>query len=126
MRLLTEGIIVRDTYEVDFFLGDGAFGQVYRAKHRCYGGQAMKVLKLPGMMKDEAQQMLGEATILSRIGHPNIVRVFDANLVQTVIGECAYFTMEYVAGGTLEQFWNAHGAQFVPLETSVDILRQLC
>lgn len=126
MRLLREGQIVRSTYEVERFLGEGAFAEVYRVKHRFLGRQAMKVFKMAGMTLPETHQMLGEAIILSRIGHPNIVRVFDADLVNTTHGECAYFTMEYVAGGTLEDFWKSHGAAFVPVETSVEIVRQVC
>lgn len=126
MRLLHDGQIVRESYEVERFLGEGAFAEVYRVKHRFLGRQAMKVFKMAGMTREETHQMLGEAIILSRIGHPNIVRVFDADLVKTAHGECAYFTMEYVAGGTLEDFWKSHGAAFVPVETSVDIARQVC
>lgn len=126
MRFLRDGQIVRSTYEVERFLGEGAFAEVYRVKHRFLGRQAMKVFKISGMTLAEAHQMLGEAIVLSRIGHPNIVRVFDADLVDTAHGECPYFTMEYVAGGTLEDFWKSHGPAFVPVETSVDIIRQVC
>lgn len=126
MHLLREGTLLRDTYEVDRFLGEGAFGEVYRVKHRFLGRQAMKVFKTPGMTLEETHRLLGEASLLSRVGHRNIVRVFDAGLVETVRGSCAYFTMEYVAGGTLEDFWKSHGAVYVPLETSIDILCQAC
>ena len=110
MHLLREGTLLRDTYEVDRFLGEGAFGEVYRVKHRFLGRQAMKVFKTPGMTLEETHRLLGEASLLSRVGHRNIVRVFEAGLVETVRGSCAYFTMEYVAGGTLEDFWKSHGA----------------
>ncbi len=126
MKLLQEGQVIRQTYEVEKFLGEGAFAEVYRVKHRFLGRQAMKVFKMAGMTLAETHQMLGEAIILSRIGHPNIVRVFDADLVSTANGEYPYFTMEYVAGGTLEDFWQSHGPAFVPVETSVDIARQVC
>jgi serine/threonine-protein kinase len=126
MKLLREGQVVRQTYEVEKFLGEGAFAEVYRVRHRFFGRQALKVFKLAGMTREETEKMLGEAIILSRLGHPNIVRVFDADLVETSRGECAFFTMEYVAGGTLQDFWKSHGASFVPVETSVEILRQVC
>src|SRR5436305_7724081 len=105
MRLLREGETVRDTYEVERFLGEGAFAEVYRVKHRFLGRQAMKVFKTTGMTVEETEQMLAEAVMLSRIGHPNIVRVFEANVTDTSRGVCGFFTMEYVAGGSLEQFW---------------------
>lgn len=86
----------------------------------------MKVLKAAGLTLEETHEMLGEAILLSRIGHPNIVRVFDAGLVQTAHGTCAYFTMEYVAGGSVEDFWKSHGASFVPVGSAVEIVRQVC
>src|SRR5262249_54963080 len=120
MRLLREGHQVRGTYEVERFLGEGAFAEVYRVRHRFLGRQAMKVFKMVGITIEETEQMLGEAIMLSRIGHRNIVRVFDADVTETVRGACGFFTMEYVAGGSLEQFWRSHGSRFVPVETAVD------
>lgn len=126
MPLLQEGATIGDSYEVDRLLGTGAFAEVYRVRHRFLGRQAMKVFKAAGMTLEEANQTLAEAVILSRIHHPNIIQVFDANLVETNIGQCAYFTMEYIAGGTLEDYWKSHGVSFVPVESTVDILRQVC
>ena|SRR5947209_346103 len=100
MRLLEEGQTVRDTYEVERFLGEGAFAEVYRVKHRFLGRQAMKVFKRVGMNLEEIHEMLGEAILLSRIGHPNIVRVFDANVLEAAQGTCGYFTMENIPGGS--------------------------
>lgn len=126
MKLLREGQVIRQTYEVEKFLGEGAFAEVYRVKHRFLGRQAMKVFKMAGMTREETEKMLGEAIMLSRLAHPNIIKVFDADLVETSRGECAFFTMEYVAGGTLQDFWKSHGSTFVPIETAVDILKQVC
>ncbi|MBS1819342.1 MAG: serine/threonine protein kinase [Acidobacteria bacterium] len=126
MGLLQEGQIIRGTYDVELLLGEGAFAEVYRVKHRFLGRQAMKVFKLIGMTVEETEKMLDEPIMLSRIGHPNIVRVFDANVTETSRGVCGFFTMEYVAGGNLEKFWRSHGARFVPVETSVEVMRQVC
>jgi len=126
VRLLTEGQVIRETYEVERFLGEGAFAEVYRVKHQFLGRQAMKVFKRVGMSKDEIHEMLGEAILLSRIGHPNIVRVFDANVLESPRGTCGYFTMENVAGGSLEKFWHSHGGKFVPLEIALDLIKQVC
>ena len=125
MRLLEDGQTIRDTYEVERFLGEGAFAEVYRVKHRFLGRQAMKVFKRVGMNLDEIHDMLGEAILLSRIGHPNIVRVFDANVLETPHGTCGYFTMENIPGGSLDKFWRSHGGQFVPVETAIDLIKQV-
>jgi serine/threonine protein kinase len=126
MPLLDEGLTIRDTYEVERFMGQGAFAEVYRVKHRFLGRQAMKVFKRSGMKLDEIEDMLGEAIMLSRIGHPNIVRVYDANVFESSNGLLGYFTMENVAGGSLDKFWHSFGLQLVPLSTSIDLLKQVC
>ena len=83
MPLLQEGENIKGTYEVERFLGEGAFAEVYRVRHRFLGRQAMKLFKRVGMTQDEIEEILGEAILLSRIGHPNIVRVFDANVFES-------------------------------------------
>lgn len=126
MAIIEEGQIIRETYEVERFLGEGAFAEVYRVKHRFLGRQAMKVFKRVGITLDEINEMLGEAILLSRIGHPNIVRVFDANVFESTLGVCGYFTMENVPGGSLERFWHSHGASLVPIETTLELMKQVC
>jgi len=86
----------------------------------------MKVFKRAGMTVAEIEEMLGEAIMLSKIGHPNIVRVYDANVLESPRGLCGFFTMENVSGGSLEKFWHSHGTDFVPIETTVDLLKQVC
>jgi serine/threonine-protein kinase len=126
MQLLEEGQKISGKWEVERFLGEGAFAEVYRIRHRFFGRQAMKVLKLTGITKGEIEEVLAEAVLLSRLGHPNLIRVFDADTTETSRGICGFFTMEYVAGGSLEQFWRSHGAKFVPVQTAVEIIRQCC
>lgn len=126
MSILSTGLNIRETYEVERFLGEGAFAEVYRVKHRFLGRQAMKVFKATGMTLEDIEDALGEAIMLSRIGHPNIVRVFDANTVSTPKGLYGYFTMENVPGGSLDKFWQSHGAEFVPIETTIDLIKQVC
>ena len=126
MPVLREGQKIRDTYVVDRFLGEGAFAEVYRVEHRFLGRQAMKVFKSAGMSLDEIEEMLGEALLLSRIRHPNIVCVFDANLIEARDETFGYFTMEYVPGGTLDRYWQSYRERFMPVEEAVEILKQVC
>jgi serine/threonine protein kinase len=126
VRILDDGTTVGGTYEVERFLGEGAFAEVYRVRHKYLGRQAMKVLKVPGLSQDDVERTLCEAMVLSRLGHPNIIRLFDANLVEAAGKQYGYFTMEYVAGGTLEQFWLSHENRFVAVEDAVEITRQIC
>lgn len=122
--ILREGDRIRDTYEVEREIGRGAFAEVYRVNHRFLGRQAMKVFATPGLTPERVNEVLQEAALLSRIGHPNIIRVFEANTFENADGVFGYFTMEYIAGGTLERFWQSHGSRFVPLDTTIEILLQ--
>ena len=126
MGLLEDNQTIGEKYEVERFLGEGAFAEVYRVRHCFFGRQAMKVLKETGLTKKELEERLSEAVLLSRLEHPNIIRVFDADTTMTSSGRCGFFTMEYVAGGSLEKYWQSFGRQFVPVETVVDISKQCC
>lgn len=126
MAILAEGQKINETYEVERFLGEGAFAEVYRVKHRFLGRQAMKVFKTLGMTLSEIESILGEALLLSQIGHPNIVRVFDANISKSPKGNLGFFTMEYVAGGSLDKFWQSYGNRIIPVEDTVHIVKQIC
>lgn len=126
MRILKPGQVLRDTYEVERVIGEGAFAEVYRVQHAFLGRQAMKVFKAPGLTEDEVRGWLDEAVLLSKVGHPNIIRVFDANTFTTKGRTYGYFTMEYVAGGSLERFWQSHQNRFVPIDTVLDIFKQAC
>lgn len=125
-HILTDGETVRDTYEVERLLGEGAFAEVYRVKHRFMGRQAMKVFKMPGATREELEQDLAEALLLSQFRHPNIVEVYDANVLQTKKGQYGYFTMNYVPGGTLERHWKSFGSRLMPVEQVVEVARQMC
>lgn len=126
MPILEPGDLIKDTYEVERFLGEGAFAEVYRVKHRFLGRQSLKIFKRVGMSIEEIHDVLGEALLLTRIGHPNIVRVFDANVLETESGTRGYFTMEFVAGGSLRRFWQTHGINLVPIATSLSLIKQVC
>jgi serine/threonine-protein kinase len=126
MSLLKEAQVIGSTYEVERLLGEGAFAEVYRVKHRFLGRQAMKVFKLVGMTVEEVERSLSEACLLSRLGHPNIIRVFEANIADTAAGQIGYFTMEYLPGGTLSEFRRSFGKPSMPVQTVVEINRQVC
>jgi len=126
VSILSPGQVVRDTYEVERLLGEGGFAEVYRVKHRFMGRQAMKVFKAPGLALEDIERDLAEALLLSRIKHPNIVEVYDANVLHTERGCFGYFTMTYVPGGTLERYWRSFGAELMPIEQVVEIGRQIC
>lgn len=98
---LTPGTVLRDTYTVVNHVGSGRFADAYLVRHRYMGLQVLKLL-VDGLREEERITGLDEAFLLSRVSHPGIVRVFDANKIEPSLGGCPYITMEYVSGGTLE------------------------
>jgi serine/threonine-protein kinase len=125
MSILDIGSKIKETYDIEKFLGEGAFAEVYRVKHRFLGRQSMKVFKKVGMTERHILKMLSEAILLSKIGHPNIIRVYDANVIETEAGYVGYFTMEYVAGGNLQNFWSSYEKTLLPFDMALDIVKQI-
>ncbi|MET7281704.1 serine/threonine-protein kinase [Kribbella sp. NPDC005582] len=121
--LLAPGDRVGEALVVDRRLGGGAFGEVYRVRHEHLGLQALKVFREVTSLKG-TDELLEEARLLSTLGHPNIVRLFDAGVVPTSEGQRGYFTMEYVSGGTLQQLADAYRTA-LPIDVAVQVIEQL-
>lgn len=103
---LNAGVRIRETYTVDRYLGSGRFADVYLVRHRYLGMQALKLL-VDAYDEEAGHEAFREAFILSRITHPGIVRVFDANRVGLPDCDNPYITMEYVESGTLAELIDA-------------------
>lgn len=127
MSLLEEGQPIRNgDFVVERFVGEGFFAEVYSIKHQIINQrQALKIFKTPGSI-DEVRKMLEEARLLTGLGHRNIIRVYDAGIHKTGTLSYGFFTMEYFAGGSLEQFRLRHNERLVPVPATIDILRQVC
>ena len=126
MGILHPGQLVRETYLVERLLGEGAFAEVYRVKHSFLGRQAMKVFKAAGGTLGDIKRDITEALLLSRMKHPNIVEVYDANVLETEGGRFGYFTMTHMAGGSLEAHRRSCGGDVMTVEDAVDITVQIC
>ncbi len=82
-------------------VGRGGMGVVYEARQRSLGRRVALKVRVDAAATDPAQlvRFRREATILARIEHENVVRVFD-------VGEDQgrqWLAMEFVDGQTLEQ-----------------------
>ena len=122
--LLSPGDIVKDTYTVDRFIGAGAFAEVYRVRHKFLGLQAIKILRPDKINENEQSAFISEATILSNITHPNVVRVFEANSFKKADRELFFIAMEHVSGETLFQLLKRKIRISLPL--AISIQRDMC
>ena len=118
-HILSKGESINDTYDIQFFVGEGAFGEVYRVTHKYLGVQVMKVFKEEYVSKTDLSIVTREAKILSKLTHPNIVRVFETNSFLRNDKKYYFITMGFVSGETLTQFLRRKIQLPIPIALSI-------
>ncbi len=100
---LGRGLTIAERYVVERELGRGGIGVVYLARDQQLHARlvVIKVLMDTGSAsKWTLKKFLHESEALSRIDHPNIVKVFDRG---TLADGRRFIVMEYVPGTTLRE-----------------------
>jgi Tol biopolymer transport system component/serine/threonine protein kinase len=95
-------------YTLDVPLGSGGMGSVWHAKRtdgRFEGAVAVKLLHLAALDAGGAERFQREGTMLARLSHPNIAKLFDAGVTAT--GQ-PYLVLEYIRGVSIDQYANEH------------------
>jgi serine/threonine protein kinase len=106
-----EGTLLAGRYRVHRRLGEGGMGRVYEAEHLELGRRvAIKVMRRKyADQKAMVERFRVEARSSSKIGHPNVVQVFDYGT--TDAGE-GFIVMELLSGAPLSEVIKQQG----PLE----------
>jgi serine/threonine protein kinase len=103
-RAFAEGSLIDSRYEVLSSVGLGNIGVVYRVADRTLNGKvvALKVI-CPQIVQNETlfARLRHEVQIVRKLGHPNVVALYDFCSAQTPLPHISYITMEYVAGESL-------------------------
>lgn len=89
-------------YTIEKEIGRGGMATVYLAiQDKLKRKVALKVMT-PEMAKDEnfRRSFMSEATIIASLDHPNIVRIYDVEVIDDLT---LYMAMEYLSGGTLKE-----------------------
>lgn len=116
------GKLLAGRYLITALIDRGGMGKVYRAEQQPLGrGVALKTLDLLDPRGEFKERFFNEASIASRLKHPNTVRIFDYGRSD----EGVYFlTMELLEGQSLHQLVKASAP--LPAERVIAILRQVC
>ncbi|OAI55055.1 hypothetical protein AYO44_13700 [Planctomycetaceae bacterium SCGC AG-212-F19] len=101
-------------------IGEGAMGQVYKARHRTLGRLvALKVLRKELMANPAVvKRFHREVRAVAQVTHPNIVQAFDADQA----GDLHFLAMEYVEGTDLAELVHQDGP--MPVAAACEALRQ--
>ena len=83
-------------YRILRLLGEGGMGVVFLAERTDIGGNvAIKLLRHPWMSPMRRERFAQEQSLLARLNHPHIARIYDAS---TLPDGTPWFVMEYVSG----------------------------
>jgi len=102
--VLEPGTLFDERYQIIRKIGEGGMGIVYVARDTNTKEEIVLKLIHPNLVAGEEalNRLMSEGLTARQIRHPNIVAVYDVSLCD---GQ-AYFTMEYVKGGTLRSWMN--------------------
>jgi len=119
------GMVINDRFRIEALIARGGMGKVYRAEQAPLGREvALKVLN-PNYHGDNDpefhKRFFLEASICSKLTHPNTVTIFDYGRTDDDI---YYIAMEYLEGQTLHRALREGGA--LAPERAMHIARQIC
>jgi serine/threonine protein kinase len=109
-------------YELIRKLGEGASSTVYLARDPFAQRDVAVKVATPGVLSDPKKGklytnlFLNEASLVGKLNHPHIVQIYDA----VVAEKLCYIVMEYVTGGTLEEY--AQASHLLPVSRVVEII----
>jgi eukaryotic-like serine/threonine-protein kinase len=115
-----------ETFSVTEFLGNGAFGEVYRAKG-IESGSILAVKLLPlGVLSSSGSKfalLKNEIRAAQQVKHPNVVQVLYLN-DGTSSSTGPYVVMEYVSGGNLAKLLRiqAQSSTHAPLNRAIELM----
>jgi serine/threonine protein kinase len=122
------GSVVNGKFRILQAIAEGGMGRIYRGEQLPLGRPvAVKVLHAAYIdaATDPAFQkrFFLEASILSKLQHPNIVTVFDYGTIEGSHDDSCFMAMEYLPGDTLSQRLKDEGA-FAP-QHAVRVIRDI-
>jgi serine/threonine protein kinase len=98
--ILPVGSIVHNRYVVERLLGKGGFGAVYLVRDKRVKGNVFALKEVIDPDKRELENFMFEGTVLSRLDHPALPRVYRT--IEDHKNGRAYMLMDYVEGPNLE------------------------
>ena len=119
---LKPGLVLRDKWRLDSFLGRGGMSSVWAATHRNGMRGAIKVLHQELTTNDVVKKrFLREGYVANKVEHPGAVKVLDDDATEDGL---VFLVMELLEGVTLKQRWIELDRRLDPSLT-MDVLDQV-
>ncbi len=117
------GFEINGQYSLNSLIGEGGMGVVYLTEQRSIGREAALKLIKPGGLQGTKRldRFVRETAIISRLTHPNIVRVFDSGVADEL--GLHFIVMELVRGISLDVILKTHRLK---TELALEIIYQIC
>ncbi len=121
--LLAPGLVLGGKYRIERELGQGGMGIVYLAIHLALRRPVAVKLLPPVLAAQPAfvSRFRREAETLARLRHRHIVSVTDYAEEE---GRC-YLVLDYIEGGTLEEYCKTRGGEGLPPQDAARILAEV-
>ncbi|MFO0667181.1 MAG: serine/threonine-protein kinase [Polyangiaceae bacterium] len=115
---LPPGAILCGRYELESVLGEGGMGRIYQAKHTRTGRRyALKMMLPDGVLSlDAKERFRREATLVSSLEHPSIVKVHDFDVAENGV---PFLVMDLLNGETLDERIKRLGPMPFPIARNV-------
>jgi eukaryotic-like serine/threonine-protein kinase len=120
--MLPRGKKVLERYVIEDPIGNGAVGEVYRARHERLGFPVAIKILLTSVDADKhklAARFEREAELMAKVRHPNVVSILDFGLAD----DLPCIAMELIEGETLSAYlqrsWPLHWSEAVRLTLEI-------
>lgn len=118
-----------ERYEIDQRIGSGGMARVYRGYDTSLNRMvAIKVLYEHLSQETSFRERFErEAQLVARLNHPNIVQVYDFNMIPRGDELIYYMVMSYIPGQTLQEILDSHWAreQMLPHDRVLEIIEDM-
>ncbi len=98
---LKPGELIGGCYKLDYLVGKGGMGLIYRAKHQSLDRTVALKFIAPSLVSKENWNLFkNEAKISSTLSHSTICQIYDLGLHAGVL---PFYAMDFIEGQTLEE-----------------------
>ncbi len=123
-------MILSERYKISERVGTGGMARVFKA-HDTNLDRPVAIKILHDHLASDAtfkERFEREAKFIASLNHPNIVQIYDFNVVESAAGSLYYMVMPFIPGKTLRDILEALAEQSrrLPVDRALEIFKDIC